>query len=186
MCQNGSPVVATLSQPWHAADWWAVKDDNSDKATGELLVTVPSDLTVVSNGLLVAADNVGGGRRRFHWRTEYPTSPYLFSFAATVYNTFSSNFHHDEGSTPVDFYIYPGSDTTANRNGWRRTVDMLSTFEDLFGPYPFRDEKYAIYQFQFGGALCGRVDHQQNFTVAQCFAEFVQVSVGKAGEAHSR
>jgi aminopeptidase N len=151
--QDGSPIIATLSQPWHAADWWAVKDDNSDKATGELLVTVPSELTVVSNGLLVATDNVGGGRRRFHWRTEYPTSPYLFSFAATVYNTFSSNFHHDEGSTPVDFFIYPGSDTTANRNGWRRTVDMLSTFEDLFGPYPFREEKYAIYQFQFGGGM---------------------------------
>jgi aminopeptidase N len=151
--QNGSPVVATLSQPWHAADRWAVKDDNSDKATGELLVTVASGLTVVSNGLLEATDNLGGGRRRFHWRTEYPTSPYLFSFSATVYNTFSRTFHHDDGSMPVDFYIYPGSDTSANRNGWRETVDMLSTFEDLFGSYPFREEKYAIYQFQFGGGM---------------------------------
>jgi aminopeptidase N len=54
---------------------------------------------------------------------------------------------------PVDFYIYPAADTAANRDGWRRSIDMLSTFEDLFGPYPFRDEKYAIYQFQFGGGM---------------------------------
>ncbi len=151
--QDGSPVVSTLSQPWNSSRWWAVKDDNSDKATGELLVTVPSELTVVSNGLLVATDNVGGGRRRFHWRTDYPTSPYLFAFSTTVYNTFSRTFHHDDGSMPVDFYIYPAADTAANRDGWRRSIDMLSTFEDLFGPYPFRDEKYAIYQFQFGGGM---------------------------------
>jgi hypothetical protein len=54
---------------------------------------------------------------------------------------------------PVDFFIYPQSDTTDNRNGWRLTVDMLSTFEEMFGPYPFRDEKYAIYQFPFGGGM---------------------------------
>jgi len=154
--QDGHPVVSTFSQPWNSSAWWAVKDDNSDKATGELLVTVPSALTVVSNGLLVATDNVGGGRRRFHWRTDYPTSPYLFAFSATVYNTFSSDFHHDEGSMPVDFFIYPASDTTANRNGWRRSVDMLATFEVLFGPYPFREEKYAIYQWQ----LAGGMEHQ--------------------------
>ncbi len=151
--QDGHPVVSTLSQPWYSSRWWAVKDDNSDKATGELLVTVPSALTVVSIGSLVATDNVGGGRRRFHWRTDYPTSPYLFAFSATVYNTFSRNFHHDDGSMPVDFFIYPASDTTANRNGWRESIDMLATFEDLFGPYPFRDEKYAIYQFQFNGGM---------------------------------
>ena len=151
--QDGHPVVSTFSQPWNSSGWWAVKDDNSDKATGELLVTVPSALTVVSNGVLVATENVGGGRRRFHWRTSYPTSPYLFAFSATVYNTFSSVFHNDEGSMPVDFFIYPASDTTANRNGWRRSVDMLATFEVLFGPYPFGEEKYAIYQWQLPGGM---------------------------------
>ena len=151
--QGGSPVVSTLSQPWYASSWWAVKEDNRDKATGELLVTVPSDLTVVSNGLLVAVDNVAGGRRRFHWATEYPTSPYLFSFSATVYNTFGDIFNFEGGSMPVDFYVYPDQDTPANRNGWLLSLDMLATFEELFGPYPFRAEKYAIYQFPFGGGM---------------------------------
>ena len=151
--QDGSPIVSTLSEPWFASDWWAVKDSNRDKATGDLLVTVPSALTVVSNGLLVATDNLIGGRRRFHWSTEYPTSPYLFAFSATVYNTFSDTFNYAGGSMPVDFFIYPGSDTNENRIGWRLSVNMLSTFEEMYGPYPFRDEKYAIYQFPFGGGM---------------------------------
>jgi aminopeptidase N len=151
--QGGVPVVSTLSQPWYASRWWAVKEDNRDKATGELLVTVPSDLTVVSNGLLVAVDNVAGDKRRFHWATEYPTSPYLFSFSATVYNIFSDIFNYEGGSMPVDFYIYPDQDTPGNRNGWRLSVEMLATFEEMYGPYPFRAEKYAIYQFPFGGGM---------------------------------
>ena len=69
-------------------------DDGFDVADGlgEMLVTVPSDLTVVSNGVLVATENVAGNKRRFHWSTGYQTSPYLFAFSTTVYNTFSDTF----------------------------------------------------------------------------------------------
>jgi aminopeptidase N len=150
---DGSRVISTLSSPWYASTWWAVKEDNRDKATGEMLITVPSELTVVSNGVLVAIDSIPGDRRRFHWSTEYPTSPYLFAFAATIYNTFSDGFFYDGGSMPVDFFIYPERDTPDNRDGWLLSVDMLSTFEDLFGPYPFVAEKYAIYNFPFGGGM---------------------------------
>jgi aminopeptidase N len=151
--QGGSPVVSTFSQPWYASSWWAVKEDNRDKATGELVVTVPSDLTVVSNGRLVAVNNMAGGRRRFHWATDYPTSPYLFFFSATVYNTFRDIFNSEGGSMPVDFYVYPDQDTPDNRNGWLLSLDMLATFEELFGPYPFISEKYTIYQFPFSGGM---------------------------------
>jgi len=151
--QGDWPVVSTLSEPWFSYTWWPVKEDSRDKATGEMLVTVPDELTVVSNGVLVAVDNMIGDRKRYRWSTEYPTSPYLFSFSTTAYNTFSDTFFYDGGSMPVDFFIYPGSDTTENRDGWLLSVDMLSTFEGLFGPYPFSDEKYAIYEFPFGGGM---------------------------------
>jgi aminopeptidase N len=151
--QGGSPVISTLSQPWYASDWFAVKDDNCDKSTGELLITVPESLTAVSNGVLLAVEPVGSGRRQFHWSTDYQTSPYLFAFSAASYNTFSETYHSGDASMPVDFFIYPRSDNSTSRNGWRRTIDMLSTFEELFGRYPFSDEKYAIYQFPFSGGM---------------------------------
>jgi hypothetical protein len=150
---RGTPVVSTLSEPWYSYTRWPVKEDSRDKATGELLVTVPSELTVVSNGVLADVANLSGGRRRFHWSTEYPMSPYLFAFSATRYITFGDNYVHPGGSMPVEFFLYPDSDTASNRARWRLSVDMLSTFGDLFGLYPFIDEKYAIYEFPFGGGM---------------------------------
>ncbi len=41
--QGGWPVVSTLSEPWFSYTWWPVKEDNRDKATGELLITVPTN-----------------------------------------------------------------------------------------------------------------------------------------------
>jgi aminopeptidase N len=151
--KNGAPVVSTLSEPWYSYTWWPVKEDSRDKATGELLITVPDELTVVSNGVLAGVENVGGDRRQFHWSTNYPMSPYLFAFSATRYNAFDDNFQHSGESMPVEFYVYPDSDTSQNRARWRRSVDMLATFGELFGPYPFIDEKYAIYQFPWGGGM---------------------------------
>ena len=150
---RGTPVVSTLSEPWYSYTWWPVKEDSRDKATGELLITVPSELTVVSNGVLADVDNLSGGRRRFHWSTEYPMSPYLFAFSATRYNTFGDTYVHPGGSMPVEFFVYPDSDTATNRARWRLSVDMLATFGDLYGLYPFIDEKYAIYEFPFGGGM---------------------------------
>jgi len=150
---RGTPVVSTLSEPWYSYTWWPVKEDSRDKATGDLLITVPSELTAVSNGVLSDVDNLSGGRRRFHWSTDYPMSPYLFAFSATRYNTFGDNYVHPGGSMPVEFFVYPESDTAGNRALWRLSVDMLSTFGDLYGLYPFIDEKYAIYEFPWGGGM---------------------------------
>jgi aminopeptidase N len=151
--QRGIPVVSTLSEPWFSYTWWPVKEDSRDKATGELLITVPDDLTVVSNGVLEGVESAGTGKHRYHWSTDYPMSPYLFAFSATRYNTFSDSYLHPMGSMPVEFFVYPDSDTPSNRAAWRLTVDMLATFGGLYGLYPFIDEKYAIYQFPWGGGM---------------------------------
>jgi aminopeptidase N len=151
--QRGTPVVSTLSEPWFSYTWWPVKEDSRDKATGELLITVPDDLTVVSNGVLAGIESTGAGKHRFHWATDYPMSPYLFAFSATRYNTFSDNYLHPMGAMPVEFFVYPDSDTPQNRALWRLSVDMLATFGELYGLYPFIEEKYAIYQFPWGGGM---------------------------------
>jgi aminopeptidase N len=150
---GGSPLVFTLSEPWYAYTWWPAKDDNIDKATGEFKITVPDTLTVASNGLMLSMDDVGGSRLRYDWLTGYQTATYLFSFSAAHYNTFSDTYDYDGGSMPVDFFIFPDSDTPSNRDAWLTTVAMLPVFSDLFGLYPFIDEKYGIYQFAFGGGM---------------------------------
>jgi aminopeptidase N len=151
--RNGSPEAATLSEPWYAYLWWPVKDDSRDKATAELSFVVPSTLVAVSNGTLLGVDTVGTTRKRYRWRTDYATAPYLFFFAVTNYHAFTATFAYDGGTIPLLFFIYPESDTSGNRAAWLRVADMLAAFGARFGLYPFVDERYGIYQFPYNGGM---------------------------------
>jgi aminopeptidase N len=166
---GGQPVVASLSEPYYAYTWWPCKDgawgepgDNADKATLELALIAPASMRSVANGLLEGTDALPGGRTRYRWRSEYPTATYLVAFGSHPYNTWTETFTYDDGQTlhqmPVEFNIYPSSDTSFNRAAWNQSVDMLAVFSDRFGLYPFIDEKYGIYQFPFGGGM----EHQTN------------------------
>jgi len=174
--QGGQPVVATLSEAYFAYTWWPVKDgdtfvpgDNSDKAQLDLKFTVPNTMVVASNGLEAEPPvNLSGSRKRYHWASAYPTSTYLVCFGATNYNTWTLNYNHTGGSMPVQFFIYPGSDSPANRAAWGKCVDMLGVFRDVYGEYPFINEKYGMYQFNFGGGM-----EHQTMTGQGTFAESV-------------
>jgi aminopeptidase N len=178
--QNGVPIIATLSEAYYAATWWPVKDgdvfqpgDNGDKSIGRLAITVPSTLKAVSNGLLEGTDTIAGGKTRYRWRTNYPTSTYLYAFAATNYNQWSVNYTYPlagggNGTMPVQFSIYPASDTPQNRAAWERVLPMFPAFRGVFGEYPFINEKYGIYQFPFGGGM-----EHQTYTGQGTFNESV-------------
>jgi aminopeptidase N len=161
----GNPVVATLSEPYFAYTWWPCKDgdfgqpgDTADKFTLDIAITAPANMRSVANGLLQGIDDLSGGRRRFRWSSNYPIATYLVAFASSVYNTHTVNYVYPGGTMPVEFNLYPGQDTAANRAAWARCLDMLETFRPIFGLYPFIDEKYGIYNFPFSGGM----EHQTN------------------------
>jgi aminopeptidase N len=150
---GSTPVVATLSEPWFAYTWWPGKDDNRDKSTLELAVTVPSTLSVAANGRLVETSALAGSRTRYRFVTDYPIVPYLVAFGATNYARHGFVYERDGRTMPVELYLYPESDTAANRTAWQAALTMLDVFGDLFGTYPFMDDKYAIYQFPWSGGM---------------------------------
>ncbi len=173
--QGGNPIVATLSEPYFAATWWPCKDgdfqqpgDNGDKYTMTMAITAPAAMRSVSNGVLEGIDVLSGSRRRFRWATDYPIATYLVAFCSTVYNTWTVNYTHGDVNMPVEFNLYPDSDTPGNRAAWELCVPMLHAFRPLFGEYPFVNEKYGMYQFPFSGGM----EHQTN-TGQGTFAESV-------------
>ena len=163
--QGGQPVVSSLSEPYYGASWWPCKDgdyaqpgDNADKAVGSIAITAPTGLITVSNGLLTSTTNPSAGKTRYRWTTNSPTAPYLFFFGTTNYNQWSQTYTYPlagggTGSMPVQFSIYPGSDTPANRAAWELCLPMMSTLRPIYGEYPFVGEKYGMYQFPFGGGM---------------------------------
>ncbi len=150
---SGAIIVATLSQPWYAYTWWPAKDENTDKATLTFNLIVPDNMVAVANGMLQGIDTLPNNRLRFRYRHNYPIAPYLVAFAATNYNHWSRTFTYGDYTMPVDFYIYPESDTPTNRAAWERVIPMLRVFSDVYGVYPFIQERYGIYQFQFSGGM---------------------------------
>jgi hypothetical protein len=165
--RSSSPIqVHTLSQPYFSGSWWPTKDgdvgapgDNTDKATFEIKVTGPFNVSTVSNGLLQSVTNLSNPlRKRTHWKTNYQLPPYLAAFATAQYrywtNTYSDT--RDNGTPvtmPVQFAAVSTSDTPAFRANFETVTPMLGLFKPRFGLYPFVDEKYGIYEFSFGGGM---------------------------------
>lgn len=157
---SGAREAFTLSETDYAHTWFPAKENNLDKCTANMRFTVPNTMKAVSNGTLVSTTPATSNRLTYHWRTDYPTATYLYCFSVTNHNTFGATWNFTPGSgpsvsMPVNFWIYPESDTTNNRNAWLKCVDMLTAFspEGRFGLYPFSNEKYGMYQFGFGGGM---------------------------------
>jgi aminopeptidase N len=111
---------------------WAAPDD---KATWELIATVPARLRVVSNGRLVS-DRRTGGSRVVHWAQEKPASTYLISLAVAPFVRLA-----DRGPVPLEYYVYP-EDSALARPLFGVTADMMRVYGRLTG-VPFPWNKYA-------------------------------------------
>jgi hypothetical protein len=146
-------MVSTLSEPQGARDWWPCKDRPDDKATVEEWWTVPNTWTATGNGVLIGSINVSGSKRRFKWMATHPLTTYLVSIAATEYASFSHTYAPiDGGSMPVVYYVYP-EDLAKAQTSFSATVSMIEFYAQLFGEYPFVEDKYGMSAFPWGGAM---------------------------------
>jgi aminopeptidase N len=151
---GGTPWIWSLSQPYGAKDWWPCKDHPSDKADSvDILVTCETGFRVGSNGTLRSVTEHGDGTATWWWAERYPIATYLVSIAISDYVSFSDWFHYSaDDSMEVLNYVLPERETLA-RQQLPRVIPMLGVFSELFGLYPFINEKYGHAQFGWGGAM---------------------------------
>jgi aminopeptidase N len=151
---SGIPWIWSLSEPYGARDWWPCKDHPSDKAdSADVIITCDSSFKVGSNGKLVLVNNNGNGTKTYYWHERYPIATYLISVAISNFEQFSNWFHYSTtDSMEVLNYVLPEHLTSAIEN-LPLTIGMLKIFSDLFGLYPFINEKYGHSDFKRGGAM---------------------------------
>jgi aminopeptidase N len=139
--------AATFAEPEGARLWFPCKDRPSDKARYEGIITVPGNLKVASNGLLVD-ETATGNKRTFHWREDHQIATYLISLAIADYALIQDSYR----GIPVWHYLYKQIES-AGRRDFSRTPQMMEAFERRLGvPYPF--DKYGHATFEnFGGAM---------------------------------
>ncbi len=142
---DGRPWIATSCQGEGADLWWPCKDHPSDKPDGvDLRITVPKDLVVASNGVLVD-DAIGqDGWRTFHWQVRSPISNYCIALNIAPYRELRDTYTSVTGEkVPFVLYVLPEALDDA-RPFVQQFQDHLRWFEKTLGPYPFRHEKYGV------------------------------------------
>ncbi|HRD51173.1 MAG TPA: M1 family aminopeptidase [Flavobacteriales bacterium] len=150
---QGAPIIWTLSEPYGARDWWPCKQDLNDKADSlDIIVTTTTGNRVASNGLLVSEEDLGNGQVRHHWRHRHPIAYYLIAIAVTNYSVFSTMVPLPDGDVEVLNYAYP-ENLSAWQGASNDVVAQMQLFSELFGRYPFADEKYGHAQFGWGGGM---------------------------------
>ena len=151
---NGKPMIWTLSQPFGARTWWPCKDVPADKADSvDIHVTVPNDLIVASNGTLMETI-INGEKITYWWQEKYPMVTYLVSLAIHPYKVKYDNYlyNNDADTMKIHFYMFPDHHNELSPLNVL-VKDMIACFADLFGEYPFVDEKYGHADFLGGGAM---------------------------------
>ena len=145
---QGIATVQNYGLPFTARGWFPCKDDPLDKAdSSEMIITVPDNLYLVSNGNLESEVNNGNGTKTFHWKERYPIYPDVMSVSGANYTTFSDHYVNSENdSMEVLFYVFPQDFNNALVD-FNVVVAMLNSHVSFFGEYPFLDEKYAIAEF---------------------------------------
>ena len=166
---NGNAIFATLSEPYFAHTWWPCKEALNDKFTMDMWVTVPNWMTVTSNGLLQGTDTLAGNKKRYRWHESYPIATYLVSLTGTNYVHWTYDYSHDDVYMPVEMYAYPENESYI-QSSTSNLVTQIATFSrpDVYGEYPFINEKYGIAQFQWGGGM-----ENQTLTSQGAFASWL-------------
>lgn len=149
---TGDAVTYTCNAPWGAKYWFPCQDNPLDKATMEMVVTVPSDYEVIANGVLVSV-TASGSAKSYRWQEMHPIATYLIALAV------SKNYAVTVdtaviGTSPLPLYHWVLKEDSAiitpKLTGVKEAVEYFSA---LFYPYPFVDEKYAQVYAPLSGAM---------------------------------
>jgi aminopeptidase N len=152
---NNKVVVASLSEPYGARDWWPSKDTPGDKAdSSDVWITADSSFVSVSNGSLIGVINNNNGTKTYKWKNHYPIANYLISIAVSNYQAINDQYEYEPGKfMPVVHYCYPEKLNDSRRAAVAKTIDMLKIFSSKFGQYPYTKEKYGHAEFAWSGGM---------------------------------
>lgn len=152
--------IYTLSESFEDRDWWPCKADMQDRIDSmDIIVTVPWTGTdtfwVAANGKLVDSSIISGDQRQFTFKHRYPIPSYLVALGIAKYNRYHRG-HVTIGETnvPVTYNLFRGKTSyTGILSALDKSKEEMVVFSELFGDYPFKNEKHGFYEFGFSGGM---------------------------------
>lgn len=161
----GNQVTWSLSESFAAYEWWPCKQSLTDKAdSSKVKITVPNNCMAGSNGTLDTIVDLMNGTSRYEWVNHHPIDYYLISVSVAEYVEYNT-YAHPVGcpdSVLVQNYVYNNPGTLPNfQADIDATGSYIELFAELYGPYPFQDEKYGHCMAPIGGGM----EHQTMTTL---------------------
>jgi len=153
--------VWSQGQPEFNHFWFPCHDFPNDRATTEMIVTVPAPFFALSNGkLLEVIDHPDQGTKTYHWRQDVPHPAYLVTLVAGEF----AEVRDEYDGIPLLYYVRPDrKDDVPFLMG--KTPAMMRLFSERFGiRYPY--DKYAqIVAEEFTGAMENTSATTHSFTL---------------------
>ncbi|MBN2174064.1 MAG: M1 family metallopeptidase [Bacteroidales bacterium] len=148
------PVSQTLSEPYFAHEFMPCKQELEDKADSvSVFITTDTSLMAAGPGLLKTV-NLPEGKRRYEWRTQIPTAYYLIFFAVSDYQDYQVYAKPDSlinDSILIENFVYDYPNCLeANKAAIDNTANMIELLSNLYGLFPFHEEKYGHYLWSPG------------------------------------
>ncbi|MFH1679413.1 MAG: M1 family aminopeptidase [Candidatus Eisenbacteria bacterium] len=148
------PAVFTMVEPFFSGHWWPCKDVPWDKAdSAEVTITAPEELVGISNGVHVITTQPEPGWKSTTWKHRHPIPPYLIMIAVSNYELIGDVF--DNGVDPavtIEHWVFP-EDRVAAETTFALVPEMIERLEEIYGPYPFRDERFGHAAVVGAGAM---------------------------------
>lgn len=151
----GYSLFYTLSESYEDRDWWPCKADMQDKIDSiDIIIKSPTKYTAAANGTLIS-ETISGSTKTSVFKHRYPIASYQIGIAVSEYDKYDRGSVSIGGvDVPIMYYFLKGRNPSeALLNQIDACKQQMVVFSELFGDYPFKNEKYGMYEFGFNGGM---------------------------------
>ena len=150
--KNGLPFIGVACQEEGPQIWWPAFDDIHARPDSMFIhLTVPHGLMGVSNGQFISKTFNKDSSITFLWKVSYPINNYNVSIYVGDYVYIHDSYFTEKNDTlSLNYYPLSYNKNVAQAH-FAQVKEMLSTFEELFGPYPFINDGYKLVEAPYWG-----------------------------------
>ena len=140
---TGEPWIATAVQGDGCDIFWPCIDyPTGEPKLVDLHITVPAPLVAPANGVFKGMTEKDGWRT-YNWQAKNPNT-YAIALDVGPYEELTAPYKSRFGdSFPMSFWHLKG-ETEKAKGLFAEFAPMLDFYEQMIGPYPFRDEKMGV------------------------------------------
>ncbi len=149
--EYGRNWVGLCCERLGASFWFPNKDHLSDEPDSmRMHYTFPLDLTCIGNGILEKIDTIDKKQKTYHWFSKNPINNYNVTFYLGYYSSIIFPYKNNSGEHEITAYFLDYEREKANTY-FSKVPMIVKFFEDIYGEYPFWNEKLSIVQSPYAG-----------------------------------